>query len=316
MNNRPRAPLPFEMEEEERDRDCNVTIRQENTSKILTVSQILNFICTIVYQKKLKNILRLYEAKNQQDVVFERNFFEYNIKSRFVAEAFQQSKIQINGITLKKVGNRSIIRQVQKVLTSVVLYEVADEIEDEEILTVLRKYGSIKGFSVENGNRSVLFNDPPENIPTFLWVGGNRVKCRYDGQDRTPICSYCKTKGHYRAICEKEKEDIDFRRRMQDEQEMEDMRRAQEKQEEEEARLQKQAEQAWIKLQEEKERVQKETEAKERLAAKAQAIFEAKARAREQEEEMERQEAEAEAKEASENRKNENKDDSEEWNWW
>ena len=107
---------------------------------------------------------------------------------------------------------------MQKVLTSVVLYEVADEIEDEEILTVLRKYESIKGgmhrhlhkgFSVENGNRSVLFNDPPENIPTVLWVGGNRVKCRNDRQDRTPICSYCKTKGHYRAICEKEKEDID-----------------------------------------------------------------------------------------------------------
>ena len=221
-----------------------------------------------------------------------------------------------NLVSLRKVGNREILRQVQKVLTSVVLYEVADEIEDEEILTVLRKYGNIKGgmhghrhkgYTVENGNRSVLFDDPPDNIPTVLWVGGNRVKCRYDGQDRTPICSYCKTKGHYRGICEKEKEDIDFRRRMQDEHENEDMRRAQEKEEEKEARLQRQAELAWVKLQEEKERVRKETEAKERLAAKAQDIFEAKARAREQEEVKERQEAEEEAKEANENRRNENK---------
>ena len=89
MTNRPRAMLPFEIEEESRDRDCCVSIRQENNSKILTISQILNFVCTIVEQKKLKNIMRLYDAKNQQDVVFEMKVFEYGVKSRFVAEAFK-----------------------------------------------------------------------------------------------------------------------------------------------------------------------------------------------------------------------------------
>ena len=29
---------------------------------------------------------------------------------------------------------------------------------------------------------------------------------RYDLQDRTPICSICKTKGHYKNICEQNKE--------------------------------------------------------------------------------------------------------------
>lgn len=308
--------LPFEIEEEHRDRDCCVTIKQENSSKILTVSQVLTFICTIVEMRKLKNVMRLYDSKNQQDIIFEMKFFEYNIKSRFVAEAFQDGKIQINGVTLRKLGNREVIQQVQKVFTSVVVYEVPDEIEDEEIMVVLRKYGNIrgemhrhlhKGYSVENGNRSVLFSDPPDNIPTILWVGGNRIKCRYDGQDRTPICSYCKTKGHYRGICEKEKLDIEFKRRMQDEEEMEEVRRAQEKQEEEEAKLQKQAEMAWAKLQDEKERLRKEKEAKEKLSA----IFEAKAKARQEERERERQEAEEEEIEANEKRREENKSDSE-----
>ena len=39
------------LEEVQRDRDCNVTIKQESTTKTLTVSKILNFICTIVEQR-------------------------------------------------------------------------------------------------------------------------------------------------------------------------------------------------------------------------------------------------------------------------
>ena len=58
--------------------------------------------------------MRLYDAKSQQDIEFEMKFFEYNFKSRFVAEALDQGKIQINGITLKKIENRSVIRKVQK----------------------------------------------------------------------------------------------------------------------------------------------------------------------------------------------------------
>ena len=118
-------------------------------------------------------------------------FFQYNDKARFMAEAFQQGKTQISGVALTEIQNRQVILQTQKELTSVVLYEVPDEIEGEEILTVLRRYGNIKGemlrhlhkgFTVENGNRSVLFDDPPDNIPTVIWVGGNRVKyktCAY-----------------------------------------------------------------------------------------------------------------------------------------
>ena len=197
--NRRSVPPPFERKEVPRDCCCNITVKQETNTKILTVSQILNFICTVCDQSRLKNVMRLYDSNNQNDIIFEMNFFQYNDKARFMAEVCQQGKVQISGVTLNEIQNRQVIRQVQKELTSVVLYEI----EDEEILTILRKYGSIKGgmhrhlhkgFSVENGNRSVLYNDPPENIPTILWVGGNRVKCLYKGQDRTPICSFCKIK--------------------------------------------------------------------------------------------------------------------------
>ena len=39
-------------------------------------------------------------------------------------------------------------------------------------------------------------------IPGTVYFHGNRIKVRYDLQDRTPICSICKTKGHYKNICE------------------------------------------------------------------------------------------------------------------
>ena len=52
-----------------------------------------------------------------------------------MAEVFQQGKVQISGFTLNEIQNRQVIRQVQKELTSVVLYEI----EDEEILTILRR---------------------------------------------------------------------------------------------------------------------------------------------------------------------------------
>ena len=251
-----RAPIPFERIEEERDRSCTVTLRQETVQKILTVSQILNFVCTLIDQKMVKTIMRIYDAKHKDDIVFEIKFFNYDNKARFLAQAFDHHVMQINGIKIREIENRSVIKQIQRELISVVVYEVPDEIEDEEIMVVLRKYGEIrgemyrhlhKGFSVENGNRSVLYERQPANIPTILWVGGNKIKCRYEGQDRTPICSYCKTKGHYRAICEKEAEDKAFYRRMEEEQEAEDIRRLQEREAAKGAEVMKKAGQAWTK---------------------------------------------------------------------
>ena len=75
-------------------------------------------------------------------------------------------------------------------LTRVYMYEVAEEINDEHILKELAEYGEIasgvtrhrhKGYTIENGVRSVGFHGQPGTI----WVDGNKLKVRYDSQDRT-----------------------------------------------------------------------------------------------------------------------------------
>ena len=43
-------------------------------------------------------------------------------------------------------------------------------------------------------------------IPTTLYIRGNRIKIKHNGQDRTPICGICKTKGHYRTDCPRNRE--------------------------------------------------------------------------------------------------------------
>ena len=104
------------------------------------------------------------------------------------------------------------------------------ELKDSDLKSVLSKHGRIKGgvirhhhkgYDIQNENRSVLYYEKPSNIPTTLWVQGNKVKVRYNGQDRTAICSYCKSKGHFRGICPKEKEDIEWKKRMLEEQNQE-----------------------------------------------------------------------------------------------
>ena len=106
-----------------------------------------------------------------------------------------------------------------------------EEKSDLDIEKSLGKYGKMKGhlvrhlhkgFSIENGNRSVLFEEIEKDIPTIIWVQKNKVKVSHEGQDRQSISSYCHTKGNYRAICTKEKEDRELFERMQEEQRKEE----------------------------------------------------------------------------------------------
>ena len=99
-------------------------------------------------------------------------------------------------------------------LTTVYIYEAPFELRDHYILETLAEYGDIMGgitrhkfkdYDIYNGVRSVIFYGQPRNIPGTVYVHGNRVKVRYDSQDRTPVCSICKTKGHYKTDCGKDK---------------------------------------------------------------------------------------------------------------
>ena len=57
--------------------------------------------------------------------------------------------------------------------------------------------------------RSVNFMTIVNPIPTTIFVRGNRIKPKHEGQDRTPICGICKEKGHYRDECPRKETYID-----------------------------------------------------------------------------------------------------------
>ena len=69
----------------------------------------------------------------------------------------------------------------------------------------ITKY-KIPGPDIYNDVRSLSFKTINKPIPTTLFVRGNRIKVKYLGQDRTPTCSICKTRGHYITECPRTQE--------------------------------------------------------------------------------------------------------------
>ena len=73
---------------------------------------------------------------------------------------------------------------------------------DRDVLTKLQTYGILrdnfverhkfKGTEINNGVRTMTFKCPTKDIPTILFMNGNRILVKYPSQDRTPICSICK----------------------------------------------------------------------------------------------------------------------------
>ena len=85
------------------------------------------------------------------------------------------------------------------------------KLEDRHIIIKLSPYGILqtntifnhkyRGTEIYNGIRSGNFTTIVKPIPTTIFVRGNRLKLKHEGQDRTPICGICKEKGHYRNDC-------------------------------------------------------------------------------------------------------------------
>ena len=64
----------------------------------------------------------------------------------------------------------------------------------------------IPGPDFYNDVRSLSFKTINKPIPTTLFVRCKMIKVKYLGQDRTPTCSICKTRGHYRTECPRTQE--------------------------------------------------------------------------------------------------------------
>ena len=43
-----------------------------------------------------------------------------------------------------------------------------------------------KGFTIENGNRNILFDETENDIPTINWVQGNKIKLAMRGRIGSP----------------------------------------------------------------------------------------------------------------------------------
>lgn len=234
---------PYTFEEISIERDNVVTLEGSYENQIQANDILSVFKALVEYQEDIKCIAKInLENKPLYEVILK----DYNTKAAI--KAMIGNEIKVKNQVLKLSENRDV-KEIRRVpLTTVIIYEAPYELDDANLYRVLSKYGDIKGniirhrhkgTTIENGNRSVIFNELPRNIPTVLWVSGNRIKIRYEGQDREAICSYCHQKGHYRKICEKMLSDKEEEERWRREAEEEEERR---KKEEEEERRRKEEE--------------------------------------------------------------------------
>lgn len=220
-------------------------IDQITVEQILTVLEIHDIIDIECIQKIF------FEGKP----VFEITYT--NVEERQRSEQILKGKLPINNYVLQQRENRKLKNTIKIPVIAVTLFETPSELDDEKILAKMTEYGEvkkeiyhhkIKHTQIKNGYRTIYYKKINKSIPTILWINGNRIKIRYEGQDRTPICSFCKVKGHYKEICETLKEVTEKREQLQKEME------------EEEQNRDRNSQLSWAKIMDEKEEKEKEKE--------------------------------------------------------
>ena len=142
--------------------------------------------------------------------------YEITLKKEVNPEDFKKQFLspdppQIEGKKLSIIESRCMKDRTIKEVTKVLLFEAPIQLPDEYIYNVLSQYGDLysnevthykyRGTDIYNGVRSMTFKEITKPIPTVLFVRGNKIKTRHEDQDRSPICSICKEKGHYRDTC-------------------------------------------------------------------------------------------------------------------
>lgn len=205
QNQNEQDKMQYELEEINIERRNTITFMCNNKS--IKPEKILAYL-------QAQDLIHLVECV-QTIYKEEKNYFEITAKTLENKEEIEnkiKNKICIENEVITRTENRHLKDIIKKPVISVVIYEAPCELEDTHIYNKLKQYGEIKGevqkhrfrgTNILNGNRSVNFTKINLNIPTTLYVKGNRIKIKYEGQDRTPICSYCKEKGHYKLVCPK-----------------------------------------------------------------------------------------------------------------
>ena len=145
----------------------------------------------------------------------QRPLYEITVKQGhdallFQREAFKQPFI-IGGHEITLVQTRKLKDIIKSPTIRVQIYEAPYELQDRHILQKLAPYGIMamnelfshkyRGTDIYNGVRTATYTKITKPIPTVLFVRGNRIKIKYETQDRTPICGICRTKGHFQDDC-------------------------------------------------------------------------------------------------------------------
>ena len=180
-----------------------ITIQPAGTisiDQIFTYFDNLNILDQVACIQKIPDQNPLYEitVKQGHDAIL------------FQREAFKQP-FKIGGHDITLVQTKKLKDIIKSPIIRVQIYEAPYELQDRHILQKLAPYGIMarnelfshkyRGTDIYNGVRTATYTKITKPIPTVLFVRGNRIKIKYESQDRTPICGICRTKGHFRDDC-------------------------------------------------------------------------------------------------------------------
>lgn len=249
----------FEFEEINVERKKTITFISNNknikSEKILAYLQGVNLI------EKTECLQTIYKE--------EKTYYEITAKTFQNKEEIETQlnrKICIENEVLKQTDNRELKDIIKRPVISVIIYEAPYELADLHILNKLKQYGEVKGeiqrhryrgTNILNGNRSLNFSKINLSIPTTLYVKGNRIRIKYDGQDRTAICSFCRERGHYKLVCQKyikQQEEYENRIEIDEEQMGPNINMQNDEQIQEEEILSNQASKSWAQIVEKNEK--------------------------------------------------------------
>ena len=192
--------------EVEVDRTRTLTLKTSNRKNIPT-DRLFAFLNNLDVLDKVECIQKLTIQNDQIHEITTKTTDDRTT----ILNLLNQQPIRIEEIILTVTDNRTLRDLVKIPLIKVLIFEAPYELEDQDILHKLMLYGDLqeymvynhkyRGTNVFNGVRSLNFKKIYKPIPTTLFIRGNRIKLKHEGQDREPVCGICKKKGHYRDKC-------------------------------------------------------------------------------------------------------------------
>ena len=191
-------------EEVEYPRRDTITIQTEGP---VTIDQIFTYFDNLSILDQVACIQKIPD----QNPIYEITVKQGNDALLFQREVFKNQPVKIAGHEIKLIQTKKLKDIIKSPMIRVQIYEAPYELQDRHILQKLAPFGVMarnelfshkyRGTDIYNGVRTATYSKITKPIPTVLFVRGNRIKIKYESQDRTPICGICRTKGHFRDDC-------------------------------------------------------------------------------------------------------------------